>query len=88
MSVLNEEKNTLENFSEGNRDRHIGNSLYRICNTDARSGKGKWYIHECFNDGSEWCRANYFYNDDLRTVIDIINSFTKEKEVISVRMGS
>lgn len=88
MSVLNEEKITIENFSEDNRDRHIGNSLYRICNTDVRSGKGKWYIHECFNDGSVWCRANYFLDDDLQNVIDKINSFTKEKEVISARMGS
>lgn len=85
MSALSEEKITLENFSSDNRDRHIGNSLYRICNTNAKTGKGKWYIHEGFNDGTEWCRANYFCNDDLQTVIDKINSFTKEKEVISAR---
>lgn len=85
MSVLSEEKITLENFSSDNRDRHIGNSLYRICNTDAKAGKGEWYIHECFSDGSEWCRANYFHSDDLQNVIDKINSFTKEKEVIFAR---
>lgn len=74
---------TLENFNEYNRDRKIGNSLYRICNTNG--DKGKWYIHECFNDGDEWCRANYFYLDSLQEVIDKLNSFTKEKEVISLR---
>lgn len=74
---------TLENFSEYNRDRKIGNSQYRICNTDR--DKGKWYIHENFNDGDEWCRANYFYTDSLQAVIDKLNSFTKEKEVISLK---
>ncbi len=78
---------TLDNFSPDNRDRHIGNSLYRICNTETRPEKGKWYIHECFNDGVEWSRANYFYSDDLQTVIDIINGFTKEKEIVSIRFG-
>ncbi len=87
MSVLSEEKITLENFSADNRDRHIGNSLYRICNTDARNGTGKWFIHECFNDGQEFSGAHYFYNDDLQTVIDIINSFSKEKEIVSILFG-
>lgn len=74
---------TLENFNEFNRDRKIGNSQYRICNKDR--DKGKWYIHESFNDGDEWSRANYFYTDSLQEVIDKLNSFTKEKEVISLR---
>ena len=44
---------TLENFNENNRDRRIGNSIYRICNTDTKSATGKWYIHETYNNGSE-----------------------------------
>lgn len=75
-------KITIENFSEQNRDRHIGNSLYRICKND----KGFWYIHECYNDGNEWSRSNNFYNKNLAEVIEKINSFTKEKEVISLRI--
>lgn len=73
---------TLENFDIHNRDRKIGNSLYRICRNE---DSNKWYIHETFNDGSEWVCNNDYYHDDLRVVIDIINGFTKEKEVVSLR---
>lgn len=76
---------TLENFSSTNRDRHIGNSLYRICNTEPQNGKGKWYIHEIYNDGSSWGSASdEFVSDDLQKVIDKINSFTEEREICSV----
>ena len=74
-------KITIDNFSEQNRDRRIGNSLYRIC----RNEKGLWYIHECYNDGIEWSRSNNCYSDSLEEVIKKINSFTQEKEVISLR---
>jgi len=30
---------TLENFGPHNRDRKIGNSLYRICNTEPEKGR-------------------------------------------------
>lgn len=80
-------KITIENFSTNNRDRKIGNSLYRICNTDGTNGKGKWYIHEAYNDGQEWCRSNNYYSDSLEETIARINSFTKEKEVIALRFG-
>jgi hypothetical protein len=75
---------TLENFNENNRDRHIGNSLYRICRTE---DKKKWYIHEGYNDGNEWCRCNWFYSESLQEVIDRLNSFKEEKEVIRARLG-
>lgn len=79
---------TLENFSAENRDRHIGNSLYRICNTDTRNGSGKWYIHEFYNDGSTWSSASDdFVSDNLRLVIERINGFTKEMEIVSVSFG-
>ena len=80
-------KITLENFDEYNRDRKIGNSLYRICNTDGMNGNGKWYIHEAYNDGSEWVRSNNYYSDSLKETIDRINSFTEEKEVVALRFG-
>lgn len=75
---------TMENFGEYNRDRKIGNSLYRICNTKT-VGKGKWYILEVYNDGTEWATNKAFYCDKLQEVIDKINSFTKEKEIISLK---
>lgn len=76
---------TMENFGEHNRDRKICNSLYRICRTE--DNRGKWYIHETYNDGSEWACNNAYHNEDLQTVIDKINSFTKEKEVVSLRFS-
>lgn len=79
---------TLGNFSPENRDRYIGNSLYRICNTDPRNGKGKWFIHEIFNDGSSFCCASdNCASDNLQEVINRINSFTKEGEITSVAFG-
>lgn len=81
------DKITMENFNEYNRDRKIGNSLYRICNTDGANGKGKWYIHEAYNDGTEWVRSNNYYSDSLDETIDRINSFTEEKEVVALRFG-
>ena len=72
---------TLENFSETNRSRTIGNSLYRICKADKG---GKWYIHEVYNNGAEWAGNNAYRNEDLQEVINILNSFTKEKEIVSL----
>lgn len=71
---------TLENFSEQNRDRRIGNSLYRICK--AESG-GKWYIHEEYADETGWSSGDFFYSHDLNYVIDKINSFSRERGVLS-----
>lgn len=79
---------TLENFSPSNRDRRIGNSLYRICNTEPQNGKGKWYIHEIYNDGYSLCFArDKLASDDLQNVIDKINSFTEEGVITSVVFG-
>ena len=80
-------KISLENFNEYNRDRKIGNSLYRICNTDSLNGKGKWYIHETYNDGSEWTCNNAYNTESLEKIIDKLNSFTREKEVVALRFG-
>lgn len=74
---------TLDNFSTHNRDKKIGNSLYRICRE--KDNFGKWYIHETYNDGNEWSGNNAYYNDNLQLVIDKFNSITNEKEVISLR---
>ena len=48
-------KITLENFSQHNRDRKIGNSLYRICR--GKDDSGKWYIHETY---AEQMRQKYY----------------------------
>ncbi|MBR4608064.1 MAG: hypothetical protein IKO41_17800 [Lachnospiraceae bacterium] len=74
-------KITLENFSEENRTRRIGNSQYRIC----RNEKGTWYIAECYNDGIEWSKSNGFHSEDLGKVIDRFNSLNGEKQVITAR---
>lgn len=73
---------TMENFGQYNRDRKIGNSTYRIC----RNGAGNWYIHEMYNDGTDWAIANGFTNKDLSVVIGTVNSFTKEREVVSLEL--
>lgn len=73
---------TIENFSPFNRDRKIGNSLYRICR---ENNNGKWYIHETYNDGVDWCGNDAYFTDDLQEVIDKMNSFVTEKEVVSLR---
>ncbi len=73
---------TMETFSEENRDRRIGHSLYRICRT--RRKPYRWYIHEGYNDieNGHWARSNGFFTESLQEAIDKINSFTKEKQVI------
>jgi len=76
---------TLENFSPMNRTKTIGNSMYRISNTEPTNGTGKWYIHETYNDGTDWNGNNAHHNSDLQTVIDIFNGITKEKEVVSLK---
>lgn len=77
-------KITLENFSEQNRTRRIGESQYRIC----RTKEGKWYVLETYNHLShgisvDWERATGFYSYSLSEVIEVINSFRNEKEVIN-----
>ena len=74
---------TLQNFSANNRDRKIGNSLYRICREN--DDKGKWYIHEIYHDAREWVGNNAHYSNELKEVIEQLKSFTKEKEVVSLR---
>lgn len=79
---MNKETITLETFSEGNRSKIIGDSLYRICR--AHDDYGKWYLHEQYNNGSHWSAHNNYYSDSLKFVIDKLNSFTKEKEIVSL----
>lgn len=65
-------------FSAENRDRRIGNSQYRVCQNE----KGPWYIHECYNDLETWSRRRGCFSYDLIKVLDKLNSFTKEREII------
>jgi hypothetical protein len=71
----------LENFSEINRDKTIGNSLYRIC----RDRYTKfWYIFEIFNDGKNYSMAHDDYSDkNLADIINRFNNIKSEKEIIS-----
>lgn len=79
---------TEETFCPDNRTKTIGNSMYRICNTDGVWGTGKWYIHETYNDGKTWCQGNAFHNSRLDVVIDAFNLITEEKEIVSLRYCS
>ena len=72
---------TIENFSPTNRDKIIGNSLYRICKND---DTGKWYIHELYGDQNGFAGYNAYFDDDLQKVIDIFNNITKEREIVSL----
>ena len=76
---------TLENFSENNRTKVIGKSMYRIA-TDRYTGPDSlWYIYECYNDckgTGEWAHSRSCYTNDLQKIIDIFNSLTTEKEII------
>lgn len=79
---MKDNKITLKNFSATNRDRHIGNSMYRICRENDDSGQ--WYIHETFGDGIGFTGNNAYYSNSLQIVIDKLNSFTKEREIVSL----
>lgn len=76
---------TTENFNEFNRTRKIGNSEYKICNTDPSGKNGQWYIRESLNTGDMWSIGRGFYSDSLKETIKRINSFTQEGEVIALR---
>lgn len=76
---------TIENFGPNNRDKRVGKSLYRICRQYDDSGK--WYISESYNDQNEWSRYRAYFSEDLRYVVDKINSFNKEKEIINMMPG-
>lgn len=68
---------TLETFSEVNRSKVIGNSLYRIVITPS----GKWRVFEIFSDNYRYAHA---YSDevfgDLVDCIDYFNSINRERE--------
>lgn len=69
---------SITTFSENNRTKVIGHSMYRICNKDTMNGKGKWYIHETFNDGETWSQGNAYFRESLEEVIDMFNMLSKE----------
>ncbi len=71
---------TIENFGPNNRDRCIGRSLYRICMDEATK---QWYIYESYNADGSWATGKAFHSHDLGYVIDVMNRFTEEREIIS-----
>lgn len=72
-------KITLENFGLDNRERQIGNSLYRVC---IDSQTKQWYLFEIYNDGSRFAYAKSFYTYDLGKLLEILDGFSGEREVI------
>lgn len=73
---------TINNFSETNRSKTIGNSLYRICKDQDEN----WLIHEAYSDKSNetWAGYNAHHNKDLQKVLDIFNAITAEKEIVNL----
>lgn len=77
---------TLEEFSPYHRTRVIGNSQYRICKEDF--GEKMWYILETYSDTAKgWGIGRAYYTKSLKDVIAIINSFTKEGEILDLKRG-
>lgn len=72
---------TLQNFGPSNRSRFIGNSFYEICLDEKTK---QWYIHERYSNAGSLAKGKAFYSNDLKWVIEILNSFSKEMEVISL----
>lgn len=68
-----------EHFSEINRDKVIGNSLYRICRDDNTK---KWYIYEHYNDKEGWAINRAYYNSSLEDTIHIWNGIKEEREIV------
>lgn len=71
---------TLENFGPNNRERIIGNSMYRICR--AEDDSGNWYIFELYNYETSFAMAKAYFSDDLAATINRLNSFKREMEII------
>jgi|InofroStandDraft_1065614.scaffolds.fasta_scaffold28285_2 hypothetical protein len=72
-------KITLENFGPDNRERQIGNSLYRVC---IDSQTKQWYLLENYNDGFGFAYAKSFYTYDLGKLLETLDGFSGEQEVI------
>ena len=68
---------TVENFSPTNREKVIGDSLYRICQFDYF---GTWYIFEVYTTtGGAFATARSYARHDPKEVIDAFNSITTER---------
>lgn len=64
---------TLENFSENNRTKVIGKSLYRICKED-----DMWFIHEHQSSKEVFATSNAFFTKSLEKVICLFNKISSE----------
>ena len=68
-------KITMENFSNENRTKFIGATMYRICkNHDTKI----WYIYKQYNDKESFSQTKIHHNENLQIVIDIFNSINEE----------
>lgn len=72
-------KITLENFSPNNREKTVGNSLYRVC---IDSSTKKWYLFEFYSDGVNFAYAKGFFTYDLGKLLELLDGFTREREVL------
>lgn len=71
---------TMETFSPENREKRIGDSLYRICRESEHPFK--WYIAEHINTPDTWSQARGCFRDSLEDVIKEFNSISEEKELV------
>ena len=70
---------TLESFSDSNRTKTIGDSMYRICRTD---NQDMWYIFEVHNSGTVFASGKAHYNDRLEDVLSVFNNISQEREIV------
>ena len=75
---------TLENFSELNRNKQIGNSNYRICKEDGISEA--WYIYESYDNGVEWEEHSACYHHSFEKVAGTFGRIDKEKVIVSLKL--
>lgn len=77
---------TLETFSPNNRKKVIGNSLYKICQSDQ---SGKWYIHEFYTttEGA-FAMARGYFSSSLEDTINRINNIDQERELTEKKYAS
>lgn len=70
----------IEDFSENNRSKRIGDSLYIICQSQESQ---KFYIHERISNGEEFVTARGFFGD-LESVIKKFNEIKQPREIIDM----
>ena len=60
----------------------IGNSTYKISNTKKDPEKGKWYVHEFYNNGNRMLSGNTVHFNAIQTALGVFDNITKEMEIV------